>query len=102
MLDLLVRMPGDRSPTTDLWQQLPSLTLGISQRMAPANSFELADYNEILVAHEQGYRRSKGNARQEIITEIMQAISGQSEGKLSKEVMRGMPSVSYLVKCAML
>lgn len=62
--------------------------------MAPEKSLELANYQGILIAHERGYRESRGLDRQEIVIEIMEEMVAQSNGTLDKDTMKGLDQVS--------
>ena len=62
--------------------------------LASAKSILLSDYKDILLAHEDEYRLSKGSKRQEIVKEMIEKIASQGKGKLREDVMKGLESVS--------
>ena len=66
--------------------------------MASEKILGLWDYNEILVTHEQEYRKSRGPDRVQLVNEIMQEMVAQSKGTLNGDVLKGLDQVSFSVQ----
>ena len=66
--------------------------------MASEKILGLWDYNEILTAHEQEYRKSRGPDHVQLVNEIMQEMVAQSKGTLNGDVLKGLDQVSFVVQ----
>lgn len=66
--------------------------------MPSTDSIQLSDYKDILIDHEQKYRQSTATKRPEVVQEIIEEMSAQSKGTLSKGVVKGLPKVSQLIQ----
>ena len=66
--------------------------------MASEKILGLWDYNKILTAHEQEYRKSRGPDRIQLVNEIMQEMVTQSKGTLNGHVLKGLDQMSFLVQ----
>ena len=66
--------------------------------MASEKILGLWDYSEILTAHEQEYRKSRGPDRVQLVNEIMQEMVAQSKGTLNRDVLKGLDQVSLPVQ----
>lgn len=64
--------------------------------MAPATLISLSDYKAILVAHERDYRSSKGDARQDVLDQIIEEIASQGKGKFVPDAVKSLKQVSQL------
>ena len=64
--------------------------------MAPTETIKLSDYNTILLAHEPDFRTTKGLDRQEVVQDIIEEITTQSNGALDKSTKKGLVKVSWL------
>ena len=62
----------------------------------------LANYQDILLAHEQEFRDSRGRDHQELVQEIMQEIVAQSKGTLEKKTLKGLDAVSPQIQTSYL
>ena len=72
--------------------------------VASLNSLQmaLANYQDILLAHEQEFWDSQGRDRQELVQEIMQEIVAQSKGTLEKKTLKGLDTVSPQIQTSYL
>lgn len=66
--------------------------------MSPHDPHGLSAYKDILLSHEQEYRKSGGSEREEVIKTIIADIVTQKGGTIDESFMKGLDKVSQLVQ----
>ena len=62
--------------------------------MSSAQPISLATYTDILIAHENKYRLSRGETRQGVVGQIIEDIASRGKGKFKEGNTKGLELVS--------